>query len=137
MRREGELARQWLARAASDPRAAQMMVAAAPALTVEACFHCQPTVEKAFKARLLFGGVAFKKSHDLAYLAKLCAEIDAAFEPWVGKCDALTEYAARVRYPEQEAPTLRQAQTATAIANDAYRFVLSRFPDEAQPSSPT
>ena len=63
---------EWVEKAEGDfVVAAQIMRRRQHRVLDAACFHCQQTVEKYFKARLCEAGIAFPKTHDLVALLGL------------------------------------------------------------------
>ncbi len=58
-----------------------------------ACFHCQQTGEKYFKARLCEAGVPFPKTHDLVALLKLILPMEPLWTPFLSAAQVLTDYA--------------------------------------------
>lgn len=89
----------WLARSASDLRAAAHDLAAVPPILDDAVFHCQQAVEKAFKAYLAWHDQPFRKTHSLEELGEACLQLDATLRPFVDRAVPLTEYAWKFRYP--------------------------------------
>ena len=87
-----------------------------------ACFHCQQSVEKYLKARLIEIGVTFPRTHDLSTLLGLLLSHDPLWQCFDVACQTLTKYAVDVRYPGDDA-TKREAaeaiQFATAIRREA------------------
>lgn len=76
-----------------------------------ACFHCQQSVEKYFKARLYEAEVSFPKTHDLVVLLELLQPVEplwGAYDPIVKN---MTDYAVGFRYPGDDA-TLAEAKLA-------------------------
>ena len=76
-----------------------------------ACFHCQQTVEKYFKARLYEAGLPFPKTHDLVILLHLLLPVEPLWKPYEPAVKDLTDYAVSFRYPGDNA-TLAEARTA-------------------------
>jgi len=74
-----------------------------------ACFHCQQTVEKYFKARLIEAGAAFPKTHDLVALLKLNLPHEPLWSAYLAAAQTLTDYAVDFRYPGDTA-TLAEAR---------------------------
>ena len=74
-----------------------------------ACFHCQQTGEKYFKARLCEAGVPFPKTHDLVALLKLILPMEPLWTPFLSAAQVLTDYAVDFRYPGDTA-TLAEAR---------------------------
>jgi HEPN domain-containing protein len=79
MRPELEVVREWLVKAQNDLASAKLLLTSEVPIRDTGCFHCQQTVEKAFKAFLTFHTVEFEKSHSLVYLLDLCARVEEDF----------------------------------------------------------
>lgn len=131
---EVELAQQWLARARSDLRAAELLLADEPPLCEDAGFHAQQAIEKALKGFLVYRQIPFERSHQLAYLLDLCAAKDDPFEQFRFPVVPLTEYAVRFCYPHPDPPPSEgRVRRALEIARQVYTFVLGRLPEESHP----
>jgi len=74
-----------------------------------ACFHCQQTVEKYFKARLCEAGIGFPKTHQLTVLLSLLLPVEPLWTTFSQIALELTDYAVDFRYPGDSA-TLPEAQ---------------------------
>jgi HEPN domain-containing protein len=94
--------RSWLARAASDLRAASHEFTAAPPLVDDIVFHAQQAVEKVLKGFLAWHDRPFRKTHDLVELGQACVGIEASLEELLRRAAPLTEYAWKFRYPGGE-----------------------------------
>ena len=70
-------AAKWLAQAAKDRNAAQVLIEAEPSRSV---FHSQQAAEKAIKGFLTFHQIAFRKTHDLTDLGSQCVVVDPGLE---------------------------------------------------------
>jgi HEPN domain-containing protein len=133
---ELQLVRQWLDRARSDLRAAEVLLADQPPLCADAGFHGQQAVEKALKAFLVYHQVDFAWTHQIGPLLQLCAEREEGFARFVVTAVPLTEYAVRFRYPfVGPPPSFEQARAALNTARQVHAFVLGRLPVEAHPPS--
>jgi HEPN domain-containing protein len=107
----------WLGRARGDLRAAEVDLAADPALLGDAAFHCQQAVEKTLKAFLTRHDHPFRKTHDIGELALACLQHEPALEPLLRASAPLTEYAWRFRYPgDVFEPERREVEDALAVA---------------------
>jgi HEPN domain-containing protein len=89
-------------------------------------FHAQQTVEKSIKAVLASREVELPMTHDLGYLATLCAELaplpaDVATSSW------LTPWAGGWRYDTEASPIDRVL--AVAVAESAFDWGRSRVED--------
>ena len=134
MQPEHELVREWLIKAQHDLASAERLLIGQDPLRDTGCFHCQQTVEKAFKAFLTYHGIEFQKSHSLVYLLDLCARIEAAFMTLRDVASGLTVYAVGIRYPGAFfEPEAEEASEALAMARWAWQFVLQRLPDVVHP----
>jgi HEPN domain-containing protein len=76
-----------------------------------ACFHCQQTVEKYFKARLHEAGIPFPKTHDLVELLKSLEAVEPLWSAYTSIARSLTGFAANFRYPGEDA-TVTEAKLA-------------------------
>lgn len=124
----------WLARAASDLRAAEHEFRATPPLLDDIVFHCQQAAEKVLKGFLTWHDRPFRKTHSLEELGEQCLEMDPALRALIDRAVPLTEYAWKFRYPgEPEEPSRQEAEEALAIARELYLAVVSRLPREVRP----
>lgn len=86
-------------------------------------FHAQQTVEKALKAVLAARGVAYRFSHDLAYLGDLLESEGVALPSALRGAEALAPWAAEFRYedpPNDLEPLDRDAAKRLADAAVAW-----------------
>lgn len=112
-------AREWLARAALDLRAAEFEFTADPPLTADIAFHCQQLAEKSMKGFLAWHDEPFRKTHNLVEVGQRCAAIDATLTDPIRGVARLTEYAWKFRYPgEPEEPSVSETQQALALARE-------------------
>src|SRR5437588_5443035 len=87
-----------------------------------ACFHCQQTVEKYFRAKLCEAGIPFPRTHDLVALLRLILPLEPLWAPFQTAAQALTDYAVDFRYPGDTAtlPEARQClKDCKAIRKEA------------------
>lgn len=88
----------WLRHARSD-----LAVAGGPKtadiLLETLCFHAQQTVEKSVKAVLLFYGIKFPYTHNIARLITLLVDSGIPWPKELNEASRLTEYAVEMRYP--------------------------------------
>jgi hypothetical protein len=81
------------------------------------------------KALLTWHDSAFRKTHNLEELGKLCSRIDGTLAPAMEDVTPLTEYAARFRYPGAPwEPTLQEAQESIEVARTFVHTMLTRQP---------
>ncbi|MEI7474233.1 MAG: HEPN domain-containing protein [bacterium] len=66
----------------------------------ELCFEIQQSVEKAFKALLLFHNIEFPKTHDIDRLIKILRINNIEVPEEMLDAGMLTQYAVRTRYPD-------------------------------------
>lgn len=124
----------WLAKAASDLAVGAHELTAVPPFTADAVFHAQQACEKALKGFLAWHDTPFGKTHDLAALGRLCAEIDQALAPLLTRAARLTDYAWKYRYPgEPEEPSREEAESALTLARGLYDTVLERLSADVRP----
>lgn len=73
--------RAWLEKARLDLGAGHADLRSEPSFTGDAMFHAQQATEKALKCLLAWHDTPFRKTHDLADLGNLCANLDGSLEP--------------------------------------------------------
>jgi HEPN domain-containing protein len=126
--------REWLSKAALDVRGARIDLDAEPPLPEDALFHCQQTVEKLFKAFLVWHDAPFRKTHSIEELGRACCAIDPKLTPLVDEAAPLTEYAWAYRYPGvMPSASVDEAERALHLALRVARAVLSGLPASAIP----
>ena len=104
------LTAEWVEKAEGDFLvAAQIMRRRKQRVLDAACFHCQQTVEKHFKARLCEAGIVFPKTPDLVALLNLLLPLEPLWKPFLSAVQLLTDYAVDFRYPGDNA-TLTEAR---------------------------
>lgn len=108
--------REWIEKAEADFRSAGREYRARKQPNFDAaCFFAQQCIEKYLKARLVKGGMAVQKTHDLAALLDLLLPLEPSWAVVRPQLDTLTSYAVVFRYPGESA-TREMAQTAVADA---------------------
>jgi HEPN domain-containing protein len=126
--------RAWLAKAASDIRAAETLRNSDPPLLDSAVFHCQQTAEKGLKAFLTWHSRPFRKTHNLEELGEQCLQQDSSLRTLIDHVVPLTEYAWRYRYPgDPEQPDPEEVDEAIGIARSLYQAILERLPTAVRP----
>lgn len=63
------------------------------------CFHCQQSVEKYLKARLVEAGITFARTHDLLVLHQLVLQAESAWQGLQPFLISLNPFAIGYRYP--------------------------------------
>ncbi len=87
------------------------------ALEAEALFHAQQCAEKAMKAVLTWRQVAFKKTHDLDELKRVCLPLAGDAAAYLSGIEKLSQYAWRFRYPGAPySPERAEAEAARRTA---------------------
>ncbi|TET34708.1 MAG: HEPN domain-containing protein [Planctomycetota bacterium] len=123
--------REWLEKAENDLKnAAHTLKLGKECPTDTACYHVQQCVEKYLKAVLVWKGIAFPKTHNIAELINL---VPSTLRPGIkdGEEDRLTEYATITRYPGDYEPiSLTEARRAVKLARRVRREVRKILPKE-------
>lgn len=108
---------EWLSHAVSDLKLAKLGRDESDILYEQICFHAQQSVEKAFKAVLLFRKIDFPLTHDIEELIDISSEAGIAMPSEVMDAGILTPYAVETRYPGyQERITELDVNEAIIIA---------------------
>lgn len=63
------------------------------------CFHCQQSIEKYLKARLVEAGMTVPKTHDLEALLNLLLPLEPLWETFRPTMNLLGGFAVKSRYP--------------------------------------
>lgn len=88
----------WINASYDDYRAAQLL-STDPTLHNATAFHCQQCVEKALKGFILARSRQTVDGHNLTWLCRRAASIDAHFQQWMDESAALNRYYIETRYP--------------------------------------
>lgn len=117
----------WLEKAEEDFRLAQLAYRQRKYPSYYGvCFHAQQCAEKYLKAFLVRHQIAFRKTHDLDELWRLCVHIDASFDLIADILAELNPYSIDARYPGLPL-TKQDAQEAVAAMKQVRAFVRARL----------
>ena len=113
----------WLARAESD-MAAMVDIAAGSQSSDAICFHAHQAAEKFLKAALIRRHVPPSRTHRLSDVLGRCVA-DLRQDPRVARaCAVLEALWPNMRYPDNPAPTLAEAEAAMAAAQHVRASVM-------------
>lgn len=107
--------RQWIKYARTDLNMAKTTLDISSQYKNGAAFLAQQCAEKIVKAYLTFKKVRTPKTHDMEFLIKEVAKIDAVLAKKISNADSLTIYAVTYRYPDAERKPLTVAKAKVAI----------------------
>jgi HEPN domain-containing protein len=114
----------WIQKADNDISAARHLAENMYPAPVEIiCFHCQQAAEKYLKAFLVYNDQEPPKTHDLVELAKFCNNYNPDFLLLIPKCEFLTPFSSRTRYPGASDPEETDMKRALVYAQDIIEFV--------------
>ncbi len=115
----------WIQAARDDLGSAEKLISGEPAFPGTSLYHSQQCAEKALKAFLLQVGREFEKTHNLAVLLDLCADMDGRFRVLAETAVSLTPYATLYRYPDEVGPAdMGEAAEGIEMARAVLSFVL-------------
>lgn len=115
----------WLKKANEDLESAKILMKESE-LYNSIGIHCQQAVEKILKAYLYAQKTTVKKTHDLLYLIKDCAQFDKNFSNFEDDCKILNTYYIPLRYPIAEISLSKeQAKQAFTIAEEIVNYVIA------------
>ena len=117
--------RAWVAKAAEDREALEVLAAAAPCLRSAACYHAQQCAEKALKAVLVRYDDVPPRTHDLGVLLTRLTAFLPDLPPEVLSVVSLTEYATLARYPGAEAPGEKDVAAALRLVEALWGWLAS------------
>ena len=130
-----DLVKAWFAKASSDLRSAEIILAAEPddLPTDTVCFHCQQAAEKYLKGFLTSREMEYPLTHSLKALVEKAIALDNTFAMILEKAESLTPYAVTIRYPDDlRLPSREEAQSAFAIASEIKELILQKVNPGAQ-----
>ena len=122
-----DLVKAWFAKAFSDLRSAEIILAADPddLPTDTVCFHCQQAAEKYLKGFLTSMEMEYPLTHNLKALVEKAMTLDNTFAMILEKAESLTPYAVTIWYPDDlRLPSREEAQSAFAIASEIKKLIL-------------
>jgi len=115
--------RQWFSLAEQNLEVAKHLLATFHPTPVETiCNNCQQSVEKDLKGYLFLNDVEFIKTHDVAVLVVMCANIVPDFMKFVKQCQFLTKFAVMPKYPNELQITEEDAKVAIRFAEEIKEF---------------
>jgi HEPN domain-containing protein len=94
-----DFVQQWLSKARKDLRAASVLLAADLDDYENVGFHAQQAAEKFIKAFLVRHQIEFPKTHDIAVLRGLVAQVEQRTSERLAPAEVLTPYGVTFRYP--------------------------------------
>lgn len=125
---------EWLRRAQSNLRRARADARLPGVYLEDLCFDAQQAAEKAIKAVLVNGEVAFPYVHDLVALLTLVESSGVAVPEAVRNAGRLSRFAVETRYPGLAEPVSREEyERAVATADAVVSWAIERIagtPDE-------
>ena len=120
----------WLLKSRQDLKAAKRLTQDDDELLDMAIYHAQQTVEKAFKAYLVFNNQVVYKTHDLEKLVSQCIQIDQQFEVFLQPVIFLTPFGTKLRYPDDYVfPDKKDLIQAIIEAEKILRFIVYLLDD--------
>ena len=141
-----DFVQQWLDKAQKDLQAAAILFNHAVGDYDNVGFHAQQAAEKFLKALLVRCQVEFPKTHNLAVLRHLVAQVDQTLAEHLVPAEALTPYGVEFRYPGDVAPLAReQGDQALRLAEQTRQLILAHLqpylstgrPDDAESAQTT
>ena len=124
----GRQVQEWLAKADSDLAAAEALVRDGGAHADHICFLAQQAAEKTVKAVLLAVHARIPRTHDLSFLIDLVDAAERELARALRPLEALTPYAAGLRYPSYMPPAkASEAVTALQLARAARAMARERL----------
>lgn len=87
------------------------------------CFHSQQAVEKSLKAVLALQDVEYPWRHDLGELFKLVKPLAPEVAPFEDRILGMTPFAVEIRYDEEFAPSIDEANEALQTALEVHQLI--------------
>ncbi len=122
--KNADLAIEWLNRALSNLERANLGKQNESIYYEDLCFDCQQSVEKSFKALLIFNQIEFPYVHSISKLLEIIEAHGITIPNIVRDSVILSEYAVETRYPGDYEPVDKEEYlTALKIAKFIYEWV--------------
>ncbi len=122
--KNADLALEWLNRALSNLERANLGKQNESIYYEDLCFDCQQSVEKSFKALLIFNQIEFPYVHSISKLLEIIEAHGITIPNIVRDSVILSEYAVETRYPGDYEPVDKEEYlTALKIAKFIYEWV--------------
>lgn len=114
----------WLEMAARDLLAARLLIEQEQCYEI-AGFHCQQSIEKAFKAYLIDRTGMLVDGHNLTWLCRQAVRYHPAFREWMDDTAEMNRLYIETRYPSDIDILLTPNKTRRvyATAKDVYDFI--------------
>lgn len=135
-----DFVQQWLSKARQDLRAAQVILTGDFEEYGNVGFHAQQAAEKFIKALLVRHQIEFPKTHDIALLRRLVAQVEQNLADRLAAADVLTPYGVEFRYPGEPPLSRDQGVQALKLAEQVREAVLAHvksYLDAGRPAGGT
>jgi HEPN domain-containing protein len=120
-----DFVQQWLTRAHKDLVAGEVLLKGTFEDFENVGFHAQ-AAEKFIKALLVRYQIEFPKTHSIALLRQLVANVDPELAKSLAEADALTPYGVQFRYPGDLASLSRdEGERAVRLAEETRDLILA------------
>lgn len=116
----------WLERAHADLQACRILLGNGGDRQL-AVFHAHQTIEKSFKAFLLFAARQHADGHNLTYLCRQALRLDGGFAMYLPDCARMGHYYIETRYPTDLPAHIPEdvANGVLKVAEKLYLYVSS------------
>jgi HEPN domain-containing protein len=120
----------WIEKAIGDYYSAGILAASDnPYVLPSACFHCQQSVEKIFKAYIIAKEGSFLKKHNLDELLSQCERQSSDFGKFIPACQVLNTYEGTTRYPSGKRYSKSDIEWALKDAYEILEFTTLKLKD--------
>jgi HEPN domain-containing protein len=121
-----DFVQQWLDRARKDLLAGEVLLKGGFEDYENVGFHAQQAAEKFIKAFLVRHQIEFPKTHNIALLRQLVANVDPELAKSLAEADALTPYGIEFRYPGDLPSVSRdEGERAVRLAEETRDLILA------------
>jgi HEPN domain-containing protein len=127
-----EFTREWVCKAEADFKAASLLLKAGEDYLFQTAFHAQQSAEKYIKAFLVWQQIEFPKTHDIAKLLALAAQVVPDLPEILAEAKTLTPFGVDYRYPgDYPEVTTGDAEAALVLATRVRDQIRERLPEQA------
>lgn len=127
-----EFTREWVRKAEGDFNAATHLFDGGENYLFQTAFHAQQSAEKYLKAFLVWHQIEFPKTHDIAKLIALAAEVVSDLTEILAEANTLTPFGVDYRYPgDYPELTAGDAEAALVLATLVRDQIRDRLSEQA------
>ena len=127
-----EFTRDWIRKAESDFKAAELLMKSGEVYFFQSAFHAQQSAEKYLKALLVWHQIEFPRTHNIGNLIMLATQAVPDLPEILAEAKTLTPFGVDYRYPgDYPEVTTDDAEAALVLATRVREEIRDRLPNQS------